>query len=66
MDVNDARRARGHAGLDKLVVLAGLVGIQRGTELIVHQPLPGYREAEDVEVVTGDEVVHLASSTRGS
>ena len=54
-------RTRVQADLDQVVVLGKVGGVEDvGLEVIVDQRLPGRGQAEDVEAVGVDEVLHLA------
>ena len=59
MDVDNTRSPSVQADLDEGVVLSKVVGIKGASKSVVGEPLPSDRQAEDVQAVILDEVVHL-------
>jgi hypothetical protein len=60
VNINDAKRCAGvQAALNLLVVRGPGVGIEGAAEVVVQKELPSDRDAEGVQAVVFDEVLHL-------
>ena len=60
MDINDAARTRSQACLNESVVFREVILVNIAAHGIVRKELPANGEAEDIESVIVDEVLHLA------
>ena len=63
VDVNDAKRSTGvQTSLDLSVVRGPIVGVERATKVVVEEVLPSDRNAEGVQAVVFDKVLHLVET----
>ena len=60
MNVNDAVRSGLQTGLHESIVFTESSSVKDPAELAVDKILPCHWQPEDVELVFGDKVVHLA------
>jgi hypothetical protein len=60
VDIDYAERACTKTTLDQLVIDASVGAVEGSSELVVHQVLPRDGQAENVQAVVLDEVLHLA------
>ena len=60
MKINDTRSSRSQASLDEIIIFLQVSVIDRTSKDVVRQELPADGQAEHVEAVVVDEVLHLS------